>query len=76
MKITLDGSLMPLAVKFSGGSRKRARTDFDAPPNGKFKSFFRVHFIDIAYFKILTVIIRILLHLTVRKRKQMENGIK
>lgn len=25
---------MPLAVKFSGGSRKRARTDFDAPANG------------------------------------------
>ena len=37
MKITLEGSLMPLAVKFSGGSRKRARTDFDAPANGNKK---------------------------------------
>ena len=38
MKITLEGSLMPLAVKFSGGSRKRSRTDFDAPANGNSKS--------------------------------------
>ena len=33
-QVTLEGSLMPLAVKFSGGSRKRSRTDFDAPANG------------------------------------------
>jgi len=38
MKITLEGSLMPLAVKFSGGSRKRSRTDFDAPANDSYSN--------------------------------------
>ena len=48
MKITLEGSLMPLAVKFSGGSRKRSRTDFDAPANGNCptsKPYHMVHMI-------------------------------